>query len=60
MTRATDTEENRAKVKLVERCLIDLLGDVLQPGVYGSAALEIAVQDGTIQHVRRRWERIER
>ncbi len=37
-----------------------MLAESLQRGFFGTAAVELSVQDGTIQHIRRRIERIER
>lgn len=37
-----------------------LLVEILRPGYWGSATIDIAVADGTIQLLRRRTERIER
>ncbi len=54
------TESNRVKLALAERALKDQLATVLARGFHGIATLEIAVQDGTIQHVRHGIERTER
>jgi len=45
---------------LVERALQELLRLALQPGFYGTVAVEAAVQDGVIQHVRQKVDRLER
>ena len=37
-----------------------LLKESLQRGFFGTAAVELNVQDGTIQHIRRMVERIEK
>jgi hypothetical protein len=37
-----------------------MLGDVLKRGFYGTAEIEVAVQDGSIQHIRRRIDKIEK
>lgn len=54
------SETNGAKLRRMEEVLRELLDESLQRGFYGTAAIEISVQDGTIQHLRRRVERIER
>lgn len=55
-----DTPANRAKVALLEAALSQLLAEALRRGFFGNAAVEFAVQDGTIQHVKRRLEKIEK
>ncbi|HEY2838458.1 MAG TPA: hypothetical protein VGJ26_04890 [Pirellulales bacterium] len=40
--------------------LREILAAVLQKGYFGMVGIEVAVQDGTIQSIRRRTERIER
>jgi len=57
-TRATAA--NRTKVAHLERVLADLLAEALERGWHGRISVELAVQDGTIQDVRRRLERVER
>lgn len=51
---------NRAKVDQLQAALAELLADVLRRGFYGTAGVEVAIQDGAIQHIRRRQERIEK
>jgi len=36
------------------------LAEVSRLGFYGTAAIEVSVQDGTIQNIRRKVEQIER
>jgi hypothetical protein len=36
------------------------LADALRRGFHGKAALELTINDGTIQHIRRTLERVER
>ena len=38
----------------------ELLAEALRRGFFGTAAVELSVQDGTIQHIRRTVERIEK
>ncbi len=59
MTHST-TAGNARKVAQLEAALADILGEILQHGFFGTAAVELNVQDGTIQHIRRRIERIEK
>ena len=54
------TTGNAKKVAQLEAALADMLGEILQHGFFGTAAVELNVQDGTIQHIRRRVERIEK
>lgn len=51
---------NEMSVALAERMLAEILAEVLRRGFFGKAGVEISVQDGTIQTVRRTTERIER
>ncbi len=45
---------------LAEQALQELLRLALQPGFFGTVAVEVAVQDGVIQHVRQKVDRLER
>jgi hypothetical protein len=51
---------NEKKVLQLRAALADILAEALRRGFHGTAGLELSVQDGTIQHIRRRVERIER
>jgi hypothetical protein len=44
----------------VETAVAELLAETLRRGFHGKAVLELAIQDGTIQHLRRVVERIEK
>ncbi len=59
MTPAQSTV-NAKKVTQLEAALADLLSEALRRGFFGTASVELSVQDGTIQHIRRRVERIDR
>jgi hypothetical protein len=59
MTRR-DTEANAKKVAQLQAALAELLADVLRRGFFGTATVELSIQDGTIQHIRRRLERIDK
>ncbi len=54
------TSANEMKVAQLRSALADILTEALKRGFHGTAGLELSVQDGTIQHIRRRVERIER
>jgi hypothetical protein len=54
------TEANRVKLALLDRVLKDQLSTVLTTGYNGTTVIEIAINDGTIQHLRHRVERMER
>ena len=60
MTTMNHSLVNHAKVAQLETALAEILGESLRRGFYGKAALESAIQDGTIQHIRRVVERIEK
>ncbi len=45
---------------LAELALQELLRLALQPGFFGTVAVEVAVQGGVIQHVRQKVDRLER
>jgi hypothetical protein len=59
MTHST-TAGNAKKVAQLQSALAEMLAEALRRGFFGTAALELSVQDGTIQHIRRRVERIEK
>jgi hypothetical protein len=54
------TPANARKLALLEAALAELLAEALRCGFFGTAAVEVSVQDGTIQHIRRKVERIEK
>ncbi|HEY4759726.1 MAG TPA: hypothetical protein VIH42_04025 [Thermoguttaceae bacterium] len=57
-TAATTTNEQ--KVAQLEKALAEMLAAALKRGFFGTAAVEVSVQDGTIQHIRRKVEQIEK
>ena len=59
MTHGT-TSGNAKKVEQLQSIVAELLAEALRRGFFGTAAVELSVQDGTIQHIRRTVERIER
>lgn len=58
--RTADTPVNRGLAARAERLWSDLLADAQTRAFHGTVAIEVAVQDGTIQHIRRRYERTEK
>jgi hypothetical protein len=46
--------------KRSEQAWQELLADAQVRGFHGSVTIEAVVQDGTIQHIRRRFERLEK
>ncbi|MBN2476910.1 MAG: hypothetical protein JXB62_20045 [Pirellulales bacterium] len=54
------TSGNAKKVAQLESALANILAETLRRGFFGTASIELSVQDGTIQHIRRRVERIEK
>ena len=60
MTTLTETPTNKTKVDQLETALAEILSESLRRGFYGKAAIELAIQDGTIQHIRRLIERIDK
>ncbi len=59
MTHA-NTAGNAKKVAQLQLILAEMLAESLRRGFYGTTAVELSVQDGTIQHIRRMVERIEK
>jgi hypothetical protein len=55
-----DAASNYAKLSRVESVWNDVMREVLTRGFYGSALVEVTIQDGTIQFIRRCVERTER
>jgi hypothetical protein len=54
------TRGNRMKLEQVEAALAGLLAETLRRGFHGKALLELVIQDGTIQYLRRMVEQIEK
>lgn len=51
---------NEKKVCQAEAELAGILKEILRRGFFGTAAVEVSVQDGMIQHVRSRLEKVVR
>ena len=54
------TPTNQQMIQRLETAMAAMLADVLRRGFYGTAGIEVGVQDGTIQNIRRRVEHIEK
>ena len=54
------TPANQKKMVQLKLALGNVLTEVLRRGFFGTAGVEITVQDGTIQTIRRTVERLER
>ncbi len=59
MTHGT-TPTNQRKVAQLQEAVGELLAQVLRRGFFGSVEVELTIQDGTIQTIRRTMERVER
>ncbi|MBN2579249.1 MAG: hypothetical protein JXB10_09680 [Pirellulales bacterium] len=59
MSHAT-TAGNVQKLAQLEKALAELLAEVLRRGFFGTAEIQVSIQDGTIQHIRRKVERVEK
>ncbi len=51
---------NAKKVAQLEKALAEMFAAALERGFFGAVAVEVSVQDGTIQHIRRKTEQIEK
>jgi hypothetical protein len=54
------TPANVKKLAQLEATVAEMLAEALRRGFFGTAAVELSIQDGTIQHIRRRVDRIEK
>lgn len=59
MTHET-TPGNVKKMEQLQRIMKELLAESLRRGFFGTATIEWNVQDGTIQHIRRIIDRVEK
>lgn len=60
---ASSLRTSPANQRLVERAeglLQDVLGEGLRRGFHGTLSVELGIQDGTLQFVRRKAEQIEK
>jgi hypothetical protein len=60
MTTLAKTPANQQKMVQLRSALGEILAEVLRRGFFGAACVEVTVQDGTIQSIRRRVEQVER
>ncbi len=60
MTTLAKTPANEKKMVQLKSALAEIVAEVLRRGFFGLAGVEFTVQDGTIQSIRRRVERMER
>lgn len=60
MTTLATTSGNRGKIPQVEAALAQLLTESLRRGFFGAVRIELVIQDGTIQSIRRVVEQNER
>lgn len=54
------TPGNAKKLAQLQAAMSDLLAEATRRGFFGMVGVELSVQDGTIQHIRRKLERVER
>lgn len=59
-TTLRESDANRRLIERAERLLQDLLGEGLRRGFHGTVSVELGIQDGTLQFVRRKSESIEK
>ena len=60
MMTLTETPANLKKMAQLKSAMSEMLAEVLRRGFHGTACVEVVIQDGTIQNIRRRVERVER
>jgi len=60
MMTPTKSPVNEKRLTQLQTAWAELLAEALRRGFFGTAAVELSVQDGTIQHIRRTVERIEK
>ena len=60
MSDANDYPKNERMVVRLEQAVAALLRQVLRRGFHGTAGVEIAIQDGIVQHVRTKIDRLDK
>ena len=60
MMTVTKTPANQRKMAQLKAALGEILAEVLRRGFHGTAGVELTIQDGTIQSICRKVERIQR
>jgi hypothetical protein len=58
MTQLSQSPANVRKVTQLKLVLAEVLAEATSRGFFGRVEIEVSVQDGTIQHIVRRVERI--
>lgn len=51
---------NAKKIAQLRAALEEMLAEALRRGFFGTTAIELSINDGTIQHIRRKVDRIEK
>jgi hypothetical protein len=54
------TPNNAIRVEQLQKTWAEILAEVLRRGFYGTAQVEVNIQDGSIQSIRRKIEQIEK
>ena len=60
ITTPLQTKANAEKIRRLQKIIEELLGQSLRSGFFGTVSVEMSIQDGTIQHLRRRLEQMEK
>ena len=60
MTTLITTNANNHKREQADRIWRVMLDEAMRKGFFGTASIEVSVSDGTIQHIRRRVEQMEK
>ena len=60
MTNVPESDANQRKLARLTAAWREVLIETLRRGFHGTAAIEVVVQDGTIQHIRKKVERVEK
>jgi hypothetical protein len=60
MIQAHQTSGNQNKVSRLADAWQQLLEETLRRGFHGTASIEIKINDGVVQHIRRKVERMEK
>lgn len=60
MITVPETDANHRKLARLNAAWREVLAETLKRGFYGTATIEVSISDGTIQHIRKRMERLEK
>jgi hypothetical protein len=60
MTTHGTTAGNAKKLAQLQAMMAEMLAEALKRGFFGTAGVELSIQDGTIQNIRRKVERVEK